>query len=171
MFTDKELFAFRNIKAPDNLREKIIGKQKTNKNYTKFIAAVAACFILVISVIAINNTQNNIVVNGQKLTDSLELQQVSSSMQKTRSSTVTVAFQFKVNSSTTLSVSDGTITFDSLNLSKELVIDSPKEVLWQVEPSAKQCEFEMLITDKKGVQKVTLKYDNAKITLTKEKEK
>jgi hypothetical protein len=29
----------------------------------------------------------------------------------------------------------------------------------------------MFITDNKGVQKVTLKYDNTKITVTKEKEK
>ena len=42
---------------------------------------------------------------------------------------------------------------------------------FKIEPQHAQGEFEMLIEDKKGVKKVTLKYDNTKVTVTKEKEK
>ena len=169
MFTEKELTAYRNIKAPDELRQKIIGNQKSNKRIISVIATVAACFVLIISGVAINNNQSNIIINGQKLNSRIEYN-LASSMAKSVSSTVTVPLRLKVKESTTVSVTDGLICIDG-NTSKEATITSSTEVLWEVEPTTENSEFIMLITDKKGVQKVTLKYNNEKITITKEKTK
>lgn len=170
MFTDEQLMAYRSVKAPESLRQNIIGKRKSNKSVISIITAMAACFVLIISGIAINNNQSNIVVNGQKLNSSVEYYCVASAKEKSVSSTVAVPIQFNVNRDTKISVSSGTIRIDG-DASSEVVINSPKEITWEVEPQGTQCSFEMLITDKKGVQKVTLEYNNAKVTLTKEKEK
>lgn len=170
MFTDREVDSYRNLKAPDSLRQKITGSHKSYKKTIGFITAVAACFVLIISGIAINN-QGNIVVNGQKLNDSVEFYCVASAMEKSVSSTVIVPIQFNVRDDTKILVLDGKISIDGSDSSKEMTITSPKEILWEVEPQEAQCEFEMFITDKKGVQKVTLQYDNTKVTVTKEKEK
>lgn len=170
MFTEKEIVAYRNIKAPDSLRQKIVGKQKNYKKTIGFIVAVAACFILIISGFALNN-QINIVVNGQKLNDSVEFYCTASAMHKAVNSTVVVPIEIDVKNNTQISVSDGKISIDGSDPSGEIIITSPKEILWEIEPKEMQCEFEMLITNQKGAEKVTLKYDNSKITVTKEKEK
>ena len=73
MFTDKEIIAYHNIKAPDGLRERVLKIQKKSKNSLRFVAAVAACFVFIISgFFIISIKQSNIVVNGQKLTGTVE---------------------------------------------------------------------------------------------------
>lgn len=172
MFTEEEILAYRNIKAPDSLRQKIIGKEKNHKSakIIGFITAVAACFAVIITGIVISH-QSKIVVNGQNLTDSVEFYYAAPASERSASHSVTVPIQFDVRETTKISVSDGKIGIKGSPLSKDITITSPKEVLWEVEPDSAQCEFEMIITNKKGVQKVTLKYDNTKITITKENTK
>ncbi len=170
MFAEKEIIAYRNIKAPDALREKIIARPKSYKKTISFIATIAACLVLIISGMVINN-QSNIVVNGQKLNDSVEFYYVATAMERTVNSTVVVPIQVKAWRDTKISVLSGTISLENLDQTQEVNISSPKEILWKIEPQDAQGEFEMLIEDKKGVKKVTLKYDNTKVTVTKEKEK
>ncbi len=171
MFTDKEINAYRDIKAPSDLCKKIKNAQKKSKRLLYSITVVAACFVFMITGVFINSQSNNIVVNGQKLKSSVEFYDTTSSLGRTVSSVISVPVEIKVSRSTNISVEEGLISIDGGNSTKEIDISDDTMFWWEVEPSGENQVFEMLITDKKGVQKITLEYKNAKITVTKEKEK
>ena len=173
MFTDKEISAYRNIKAPDSLRQKIISEKSSRKNLkiiTGCIATVAACFVIILSSVIISQN-SKIIVNGQQLHNSVEISCLSRTVERGTSFSISVPIQLKVKQPTKISVPDGTISINGGKQSKEITITSAKEILWEIAFEEAQGEFEMFITDNKGVQKVTLKYDNTKITVIKEKEK
>lgn len=170
MFTDKEITAYRNIKAPDELRQKIIKPRKKHRKVIYFSSAVAACLVLIVSVFIINN-QSSIVVNGQKLNESILYYDTTVSTRRTLSSSISVPIEIKNKHVTKVVVSDGFISAEGFVPSKEIEFTSSKLIWWELEPTEKDNVFEMLISDKKGVEKVTLKYQNTKITVTKEKVK
>ena len=107
MFSEEQLRAYRNIKAPDELRQKIVKKQKMPMKRIYFISAVAACFIFIMSGIIVNN-QNNIVinVNGQTLDESIVFYDTSSSYGRTVSSTISVPVEIEVSSDVRVFVPD-----------------------------------------------------------------
>ncbi len=170
MFTDEQIKAYHNIKAPDELRKKIV-KQKSNKKWLSTIAVAAACFIFMITGILINSQHNNIVVNGQQLKGSIEFYDTAPILERTVSSVVSIPVEIEVSQNTTISVDRGVISIDGCNPTKEIDISDSATIWWEFEPTKDNNVFEMLISNKKGVQKVTLEYENAKITVTKEKEK
>ena len=169
MFTDKEISAYRNIKAPSDLREKIVSAKKVSNKMVYSISAVAACFIFVTVGFIISN-QNYIVINGQKLNKSVTFYDTASSYTRTVSSSISVPVEIKVSRESKVSVSDGFLSIEGFNASKEVEVTSSAIIWWEIELNEADNEFTMKITDKKGVKWVTLKYENAKITVTKEKE-
>lgn len=170
MFTDNEIISYHNIKAPDDLRQKITKSQKKSKKVLYIASTIAACFIFIISCFVINN-QSNIVINGQILKDSIVFYDNTISLGRTVSPKISVPLEIKTSHSTKITVAQGVISADGSNQSKELVISSPKMILWEIEPNPNYNLFEMQISSNKGVEKVTLQYENGKITATKEKEK
>ena len=94
MFTEKELTVYRNIKAPDELRQKITKTQKKTYKPLYFISAVAACFIFIMSGVILGN-QNNIVINGQELKSSIVFYDTASSYGRTVSSSISVPVEIK----------------------------------------------------------------------------
>lgn len=171
MFTDKEIIAYHNIKAPDELRERVLKSQKKSKNSLRFVAAVAACFVFIISgFFIISNKQSNIVVNGQKLTGIVEFYDTTSAFGRTVSSAISVPIEIKTSKNTNISVSKGIISINGSSPAREISISSSEIIWWEINPEGSEV-FEMKISDSKGVRKVTLKYENAKITATKEKVK
>ena len=167
MFTDEEINAYRNITAPDGLYKKIILRQKRPQKVLYMIAAVAACFILVISTVLVN-AQNSIIINGQKLRDSVEFYVSTLSLERTVSSAISVPIEVKTSDKTKISVDEGIIRTEGISPSKEIEIASSAVLWWEIEPDKENGEFKMTISSKKGVQKVSLKYENAKIKVTKE---
>lgn len=170
MFTDKEVTAYYNIKAPDDLRQRITKPQKKSKKMLYISSAIAACFIFVITGFVINN-QSNIVINGKLLKDSIVFYDNTISLGRTVSSKISVPIEIKTLHSTKITVAQGVISAEGSTSSKELVISSSKMILWEIEPNQNDNLFEMQISNNKGVEKVTLQYENGKITATKEKEK
>ena len=168
MFSEKQIVAYRNIKAPDELRNKITNSSKKKIKTLHFISAIAACLILISSIIL--NNQNAIIINGQKLNDTIVFYDTSSSNIRTVSHSISVPIEIKTYTNTKISVSNGYLSINGSNPKSEIEIDSSKVIWWEIELERSENVFEMKISDKKGVKLVTLKYDNAKITVTKEKE-
>lgn len=167
MFSDEEKNLYRSITAPDGLYQKIIAKQRKPKKALYAIAAMAACLVLIVSGV-IMNTPSSIVVNGQKLKDSVEFYVATSTLERTVSSTISVPVELDVNCKTEISVNDGLIRIEGGEPSKKIEINSSDLLWWEIEPKRSAQEFEMLISSQKGVQKVSLKYENAKIKVTRE---
>ena len=126
---------------------------------------------IIISGIIINNNQSGIIINGQKLTNSVIFYDKASASGRTRSSSVSVPLEIKASGKTEIAVSAGLISIKGSIPKKEITISSDETIWWEFEPDEEKCVFEMRISDKSGAKKVTLEYDNAKITATKENEK
>lgn len=170
MFTDEQINAYYNVKAPTELYKKIVKPQSHNKRWVYTITVVAACFAFMIMGIFVNNQHNNIVVNGQKLKSSIQFYDTAPVFERSVSSVVSIPVEIKISQDTNISVDKGVISIDG-NPSTEIDISDSATIWWEFEPNEDDNVFVMLISDKKGVQKVTLEYENAKITVTKEKEK
>ncbi len=170
MFTDKEIAVYRNIKAPADLCQKITKPRKKTKRILYLTGTIAACFILIISGFVINN-KSNIVINGQQLKDSIVFYDTSLSSGRSISSSMSVPIEINASHETKVVVSHGFISFNGSNPSKELVITSSETLWWELDLSETDEVFEMYISDKKGVEKINLKYENTKVTVTKEKAK
>ena len=170
MFTDKEITAYRNIKAPADLRQKITKSQKRPNKILYLTGTIAACFILIVSGFVMNN-QSNIVINGQKLTDSIVFYDTSSVAGRAVSSSISIPIELKVSHNTKVTVSHGFISVDGSTHSNEITLSSSKMIWWEINPYEADGIFEMRISDKKGIEKIALKYENSKITVTKENEK
>ena len=147
MFTEKELTAYRNIKAPDELRQKITKTQKKTYKRLYFISAVAACFIFIMSGVILGN-QNNIVINGQELKSSIVFYDTASRYGRTVSSSISVPVEIKTSRKTKISVSEGLISIDGLEPTKELTISSKEIIWWEIELEDSDNVFEMKISDK-----------------------
>lgn len=170
MFTKKEIITYRSIKVPDELCKKIAKTQKRSDKKLYFISAVAACFIFIISGFLINN-QSNIVINGQHLNESIVFYDTASSYGRNVSSSISVPVEIKASRTTKIKVKQGLLSISSSKPTEEVIISSSSVIWWEIELKDTDNVYEMKISDKKGVEKVTLRYDNAKITVTKEKEK
>ena len=171
MFTEEEVKLYHSIKAPEELRQKIITPRKNNKKIISFITIAAACFVLIVSGFLINNGKTEIIINGQLLEDSVVFYDTASMGGRNISSSVSIPIELKIKSNTIISVSEGLISLNGSNPTKEIEISSHCTVWWEIEPHKADGIFEMKIQDKKGVKTVTLKYENGKITTTKENEK
>ncbi len=169
MFTDQELNAYRNIKAPDELHQKIKGSQKRAKKLLYTITVAAACFIFMAASILINGQSNNIVVNGQKLNDSVEFYDTTSSLGRTVSFEISIPIEITVSRNTKISAQQGVIHLDGIAPSKEIEVSSSTMFWWELDLESEEQVYEMIISDDKGAQKIVLEYKDAKITATKEK--
>jgi len=168
MFTDKEITAYRNIKAPVDLCQKITKPRKRSRTILYLTGTIAACFILIISGFVINN-KSNIVINGQQLKDSIIFYDNSLSNSRSISLSTVIPIEIKASTETKVVVSNGLISAKGSNPSKEMIIKSSETIWWELDLSESNDVFEMLISDKKGVEKINLKYENTKFTVTKEK--
>lgn len=168
MFTDKQITVYRNIKAPADLCQKITKPNKRSNKIFYLAGTLAACFLLLITGFFINSKSNIVInVNGQQLTDSIVFSDNSLSNSRSVSPTTSIPIEINVSDETKVIVSEGFISVDGSNPSNELVITSSKTIWWEVDVS-ETIDSEMLISDKKGVEKINLKYENTKITITKE---
>lgn len=167
MFTDSELNAYRNIKAPAELYKKILKTQKRLKLRLYIVAAVAASFVFIVYG-HIASTQSDIVVNGQKLTDSVVFYDTTSAMAKSVSSAISVPIEIKAFGKTKVKVLSGVVSVSGSQPSNEIELSSSAILWWEIIPDNNDSVFKMQIIDKKGVKKISLKYENTKITVTKE---
>ncbi len=168
MFSDKEISAYNSIKAPDELYKKISRTKKTYKLPLYIATAVAASFVFIISGYFLT-PKSSIIVNGQKLTDSVVFYDTTSASARNVSSTILVPIEIKVNGNTTVSVSQGNIISVNNEPKSEIELSDSGIVWWEISPEQADGIFKMQITDKKGVKTISLKYQNTKITVTKEK--
>jgi len=89
MFTDEEKRAYHNIKAPDTLYQRITAKSKTPRRVWYGLAAMAASLLLIVTSVVMQG-QSDIIVNGRKLTDSVEFYVATAGMERSVSSAVSV---------------------------------------------------------------------------------
>ena len=159
MFDERQIRAYNSIKAPDALYNKIKAKRK---NYSW--AVVAACLVCIFALgVFFIPEKNEIKVNGIVLENNVVL--VKESVMA-RSTLVPVSIEIEIKEETEVEVSGGYLVFDGKE-SKKLTLNEPCTVIWMAEEQ--DLPQEMKISDKKGVTKLTLIYENEQYIIKKEK--
>lgn len=171
MFSDKEMKAYRGIKAPEELYRSIVGTKRKERNTLRIITALAACLVLIVTSVFIFKGKSNIIVNGQPLDGRIVFYDTATAKARSVSSAISVPIEIKAEGKTEISVLHGHVLVDGNEPSKDITISSAETLRWEITPTDGDDVYEMRITDKKGTSIISLRYNDTKITVTKEKAK
>ena len=168
MFTEKELSCYQSIKAPEDLLLKIKRKQKISNIPARILAAAAVFLFLLSGIYFYSAGESDIIVNGQVLQESIVFYDTMPAMERNFSSKISFPIEIHPARKTRISVTKGSLSIDGVSFEKEVTISSDTTLWWELEKE-EETLFTMELSDEKGIQEVTLKYENGKIIVTKEK--
>lgn len=149
MFDEKQINAYRNIKAPEGIYRRL-----KRKNYS--FAVVAACLVCIfmLSLFFIPE-KTEIKINGQVIEENQIVFE-----NKLRSTEIEIPIDLKIKEKTEINVSKGKLGDTE---GKTLVIQDDCRIFWTVNEDDTPCEIS--ISDKKGVKSFTLIYENSQYIL------
>ena len=169
MFSNDQKEAYRSIHAPTALYEKVAeGKHPLRGKAVWPLGAVAACLALVVVLgLFLRPMGPEIVLNGQRLEDTIVFYDISPASDVRSSPLFCVPVELELNRKTEITVSHGYMTVDGGAPTTSLTVSDAVTVWWQIERGDVMPVCEMEICDSKGTTLVTLNYNNAEITATK----
>lgn len=170
MFSEEERTAYLNIKAPDELRNKILRYKKNRVKALYRFGIAAACLVLIATGI-IFYRPNHIEINGQRLGNHAIFYDTACISSRTTSAILSIPIEIKAFRQTEISVSHGWIYTENSAPAKQITLSSGATIWWEIEPESTDSILEMTISDQTGVYVVTLTHDNTKLIITKEKQK
>lgn len=157
MFDEKQINAYRNIKAPDRIYKRL---NKKNRFPVKMLSAVAACLVCVLMISGyFEFRKSEIKIKGQMVDNTIVI-----SNNNARSIEIEVPFEIsKINKKTEITVSEGEISFDGKTHGGAVIIEDDTNVIWCVEKDKLPCEIS--ISDRNWVEKFTLIYEKEQYIL------
>ena len=168
MFREQERMAYQSIRAPEELREKIMAKKKPTKGLPMYLTtALAACLVLAIGIGLFFPGGNapGITVNGQPLKDTVVYYDVAAAADMRSTSFLTVPVELELSEESEISVSQGTLTAEDGSPAPQRWASGTVSLLWQLPREQATCK--MTITDGRNVTTLTLQYNQSEITITK----
>ena len=149
MFDNKDVAAYKNIKAPENLKNKVLTSEKEYSNKVVFYKPaylVAACMALVLGISSFGmwNKSSISVITPDTTVASATLD----------SRTVTVSgipVEVTTNHNRKVTVSQGTLsgldeeTGEIVKFGTEVLVKGFKEISWEIDPQS-ETEYQMEIT-------------------------
>ena len=182
MFNKEQMNAYNNIKAPAELRYKVLETDKREKTgYSKNIikiASIAACMIITLCIISaynIFNSSTKITIDGTSpVKDNIVLQGANSvSLASARNiKIITVPINIDTNKNTIISVSCGTIVVNDAQSGEMLMTDSEYSIskdtslLWQIPETELAQNNTITVEAKNKTYILSLVYDKATDTRT-----
>ena len=167
MFNKSQLDAYSNIKAPDELFEKVVNsKPKKNKIYVlvPLVSTLAACLILVFGVAVFGNSFNpQVTFNGQSLTDSVQFYDISpiSTMDMRSSPVLSMPLEFELSNQTQVSVSEGIMILENGERVSETFLEGKVTLVWEIQRQGDFPESKMTLESSKGSKEIILTQSEA----------
>lgn len=162
MFSEKEMDAYRQTKAPEELRRKIENCVVPNKKNVLFsrmkvVVAMAACFIFVIILnIFMQKKPIPVTVNGYELEGELMFSPVSSAMSMRAVSVCSVPIELELDEKTFISVSDGFLVVNDKEPVAEMEVAEDVKIWWNIHSSDEITEYEMQIKQGGEITRIIL---------------
>lgn len=161
MFNKSQIEAYNNIKAPDELFEKVVNsKPKKNKIYLiPLVSSLAACLILIFGVAVFANSFNpQVTFNGQSLKDSVVFYDISpiSTMDMRSSPVLSMPLEIELSEETQVSVSEGVMILENGERVTGTDLDGTVNLIWEVERTGDFPESKMTLESRKGTKQITL---------------
>ena len=168
MFDKKQLDAYKSIKAPHELYEKVMDSQPT-KNKSKIylipmVAGFAACLVIFVGAfMAFDSSGLKVSVFGRELTSTVSYNpSTEPSVASARAlPTLSVPVKLEISKNTEVSVSSGFILLGDSSPATSVTVDDNTELIWEIELTDKFIPCEMTLKDKNGTTTLTLTQDEA----------
>lgn len=167
MFNREQIEAYRSIKAPDALRDRVLSSRKPRRLRLMPLAAVlAACLILALSLGTLSG-DSSVLINGQVPDGS----PIACSLSPAAENRAAPIYSFEVeltdDGTAEVSVSSGWVSAEGIPAAKSLTLRTPAVLCWETECDDATPDCTMEIRDADGTTAVTLTYKNAEITANK----
>lgn len=163
MFSKSQLDAYKNMKAPDELRDKVINAKprKHNIYWLPLAISFAACLVLIFSV-AVRSKEftPTITVFGEELSSSVTFNGTTAAVSARKAPVVAVPVTIDAETKTEIKVSSGSILVKDSVYEASATIDSYTELIWEV-PLEEEFESQTMTLTSGG--------KTAVITLTQDK--
>lgn len=170
MFREQERMAYQSIRAPRELREKIMAKKKPAKRLPVYLTtALAACLVLAIglSFFLPGGNAPGITINGQQLKDTIVYYDVSPASDMRNIPVLTVPVDLEISDESDICVSCGTLVREGEDPVTMLTVSENISLVWQLPKTEQMPICEMTITAGSTVTTLTLQYNQSEITITK----
>ncbi len=167
MFSEKQINAYKNISAPNELRSKVMSASAGKKRFSimhtvSAVAAVAACFALIAAVVlTMQSPTPEIVCNGQVLEESVLFYDISPASDMRASPVFSVPFEFILGSDTNISVSYGRMILSDGTSVDGAELCGDVSLWWEIPRSEDIPTCEMELTVDNCITVITLTFDNA----------
>lgn len=166
MFNKSQMDAYSNIKAPQELLEKVVNaKPKKSKIYLiPLVSSLAACLILIFGVSVFANSFNpQVTFNGQSLKDSVVFYDISpiSTMDMRSSPVLSMPLELKLSDETQVSVSEGVIILANGERVSRTTLEGDVTVIWEIQRQGDFPQSEMTLKSSKGTKQITLTQNEA----------
>ena len=162
MFDKKQMDAYSNIKAPDELFEKVVNaKPKKSKVYLiPLVSSLAACLILIfgVAVFFSSGFNPNVTFNGQSLTDTVVFYDISpiSAMDMRSSPMLCVPIELTLDDETDVLISEGILILENGERVQQGTFEGNVTLMWEIERTGDFPESKMSLTSEKGSKEITL---------------
>ncbi len=172
MFKEQQRNAYQSIRAPQQLHDKIMAAQKPAKRWPKYVTGlVAACLVLVLSAsFFFGSSAPGIVINGQRLHESVIYYDLSPASEMRSSPMITVPVELELDKTSRITVSQGHLTGENAERVQELSAKGSVTLFWEIPREEEIPLCEMQIRHGKDVTTITLAYEETQITITKKGE-
>lgn len=162
MFSEKELDAYRQIKAPEELRMKIETQVVQNKRNSfgpvmKAVTAMAACLVFVIAFNTFfKNEPIQMTVNGCLLEDEIKFSSASPAMAMRAVPVCSVPVELELDEKTIVSVSEGFLIVNDGEPVETIEVSEDVKIWWNIPCMDEKAEYEMQIKQDGEITLITL---------------
>ena len=138
MFNKSQLNAYNNIKAPDELFEKVANAEpKKSKIYLiPLVSSLAACLILIFGIASFSSfSAPKVTFNGQDLSESVVFYDISpANILDMRSSPVlSLPVDLELKSTTEVAVSEGVILLNNGERAQSKTLEGDVSLVWEIQ--------------------------------------
>ena len=166
MFNKSQIDAYSNIKAPQELFEKVTcSKPKKSKIYLiPLVSSLAACLVLIFGIAAFGNRFDpNITFNGQSLKDDVVFYDISpaNALDMRSSPVLSVPVERDLDDKTAVSVSKGVIVLENGERVKYNEFVGKISFIWEIERTGDFPECIMTLKGDNGSSEITLTQNEA----------
>lgn len=172
MFTEPQRMAYQSIRAPQELKEKIMAKKKPSGRLPMYLStALAACLVLAIGIgFFFQGGEPGIKINGQQLDTSLVYYDLSPASEARSTPVLTVPVELELSGESVLSVSHGSLVQEGKSPVTQLTAEGSLSLIWEIRRTEEMPPCELTITNGNDVTTMTLTYENSQISITKKGE-
>jgi len=166
MFNKSQIDAYSNIKAPQELFEKVTcSKPKKSKIYLiPLVSSLAACIMLIFGVAAFTSRFDpDVTFNGQSLKDNVVFYDISpaNALDMRSSPVLSVPVELKMDDKTTVTVSQGIMVLEDGERVRYNEFDGKISLVWEIERTGDFPECIMTLKGEKGSAEITLTQNEA----------